>query len=129
MKVVKVLAAFLLLAIACLVIVSNFSSTEHRYECVGTVSPAETSSPETVFIRWEEYRWWVGLWSESEGNIWLEVPNKTVAYYEMVERSQDQVTIRTNGKMVGLFSTLSNAIDIDVPIIGPFSGSCRELGK
>ena len=127
MKALKILLLFSLLVVTCLVVLSNFSSTERRFECAGTISSREHTSDEQAFIRWEKYRWWVGLWSDSEGNIWLEIPNKTAAYYEMIEQSRDQVTIRTNGKMAGLFSTLSNSIDIDIPVYGPFSGTCREI--
>lgn len=127
MKIFKALSGILAFLIAGLFIVSNFSSTERRFECVGTISSDENMSDEKLFFRWEKYRWWVGLWSDSEGNFWLEIPNKTVAYYEMIEESRDRVTVHTNGKMAGLFSTLSSSIDIDIPVYGPFSGTCKEI--
>jgi hypothetical protein len=74
MKLLKVLGVLAAAAALLFVFVANFSSVESRFQCSGEVSSVGNSQPTTVYVRWEQYRWWVSLWSDSDGAAWLEIP-------------------------------------------------------
>ena len=66
--------------------VVNFSTVESRYECAGELSTAKVKRAATAYLRLQEYRWWVGLWSDSDAALWVEVPNETVEYFSYLVR-------------------------------------------
>jgi hypothetical protein len=106
MKILKVLGVLVLTVVALfalLVVVSNFSAVESRFECSGEMqhSPSSTSSPVKVYFRLQEYRWSVGFWSDSDGSLWLEVPKRGPMYFEHVYDSGEQLMISTSDKAYG----------------------------
>jgi len=107
--------------------VANFSSVASNYECTGEISFRESKEPKTIFIVLEEYRWWVGLWSDSDGNIQLEIPNELVSYYNHVVEVENQLQIYDPPKdMKGHFSTLSKMLALETPY-GFFDGKCMGI--
>ena len=80
-----ILSVVVLIVIAITVVI-KFSSIERRYECKGVIGKI----PITIYIKIEEYRWWVNLWSDSYGNLTLEIPNTAYEYYPHIVKVGDQ---------------------------------------
>ena len=124
MKALKYLGALLAAAILLFLFVVNFSSVASSFECVGKTSTESGSQPATLYIKLEEYRWWVGLWSDSDASLRLEIPNTFVDYFGHVVRVGDQYQVFDfDKKLKGNFSTLSNALALSTPA-GFFDGTC-----
>jgi len=126
MRTIKYVGASLLLVLAIIVLVFTSSIAESRFECAGTLSSKDGSLPETVYFKLDEYRWWVGLWSDSDGDLRLEVPNRSVEYYDRVTEVGDQLQIFDDQKLHGNFSTLSRALALNTPV-GFFDGVCKTI--
>lgn len=73
MKLLKYLGALLVAAIGLFLIVVNFSAVETRFQCSGEISSHGNSQQDTIYMKLHEYRWWVGLWGDSDGSVWLGV--------------------------------------------------------
>lgn len=129
MKLLKYLGAFLIAAIGLFLFVVNFSAVEKRFQCFGEISSQNTRQQATIFMKLHEYRWWVGLWSESDGSVWLEVPNRALEYFERVVEVGDQLQIydyQRNPK--GYFSSLSKTLAITASTWS-FDGTCKKVEK
>jgi len=104
-----------------------FSASESRFRCDGTLSSRNGAEAIEVYVKVAEYRWWVGLWSSSDGAMWLEIPNKTVEYYSHLVEVGDQLQVHRNpGELSGNFSMLSHALTLKTPL-GFFDGTCKEI--
>jgi len=124
MKLVKHFGALLFAVIVTFLYALNFSVKLSNFECTGKILSSENTEPITVYIILEEYRWWVGLWSDSDGNVKLEIPNKTVDYYSHVIKVGSQLQIYNKpSEMKGNFSMLSKVLSLKTPI-GFFDGKC-----
>ena len=127
MKFIKYLAWISLISVLLFVCVVNFSTVKSRFECTGNISFENDLKPTTIYIILEEYRWWVGLWSDSDGNMQLEIPNKTLEYYSHVVEVGTQLQVYNFQKeMKGHFSSLSNTLDLSTPL-GFFDGKCKNI--
>lgn len=125
MKVVKVLGGFVVAALLLFVFVAKFSAVESRFQCPGEISSKGGSHPVSVYIKLEEYRWWVGLWSESDAALHLEIPNTAFDYFGNVKRVGDQYQIFDSQKnLKGNFSTLSKTLALSTSA-GLFDGVCK----
>lgn len=123
----KYLGALAVAGAALFAFVVAFSGVESRFECAGTLTAGDASKPATIYVKLAEYRWWVGLWSKSDGALWLEIPNETVDYFGDVREVGDQLQVYGAEKaMKGNFSTLSKALGLSTPR-GFFSGSCKQI--
>ena len=128
-KVLKVLGGLLVVAIALFLFVANFSAVESRYECAGTLSSSGAEQPSTIFLKLETYRPWVGLWSDSSGSAWVELPSQTVSYFGHITEAGDQLQLwGPSNKLAGNFSTLSKALTVDLGAFGMFGGTCQGIG-
>ena len=124
MKFAKYMGVLLLVVVGLFLFVANFSSVASNYECAGEISFDESSESKTIYIVLEEYRWWVGLWSDSDGNVKLEIPNKHLDYYSHVVEVGSQLQIYDPpNEMKGHFSTLSKTLALKTPY-GFFDGKC-----
>ena len=72
----KILIRFSILLMIVLIIVFLFSVKESKFECIGKLENNNLTSDVTLFMKLKEYRWWVHLWNESDGLVWIEVPGK-----------------------------------------------------
>ncbi|MCF6319035.1 MAG: hypothetical protein L3J83_07120 [Proteobacteria bacterium] len=127
MKILKFAGAPLLIVILLFVFVANFSSVASNFQCTGEILVDEKPSSATIYIVLMEYRWWVGLWSESDGNIQLEIPNKTLSYYSHIVEAGNRFRIyNPPNEMKGYYSTLSNTLALKTPL-GFFDGKCKEI--
>lgn len=125
MRTIKYLGASVMVALLLVVFIANQSSVESGFECSGKLSSKEGSLPTTIYIKLEEYRWWVGLWSHSDGALRLEIPNKWVEYYDRVAEVGDQVQILRDQDLKGNFSSLSRTLALSTPK-GFFDGVCKR---
>ena len=123
----KYLGALLLGVILLYAFVVNFSAVESRFQCSGEISQKGVTKPSTAFVKLTQYRWWVGLWSDSDAALWLEIPNETVEYFEHVARAGDQLQIFGRQKdLKGQFSILSKTLALSTPL-GFFDGTCKKI--
>lgn len=127
-KVMKFIVVPIVSLIAVFLFVVNFSATETSYRCVGDIVSGGESKPETVFIKLTEYRSWVGLWSDSDGSLNLEVPNEWVDSYGYLKEVSDQYQIYegySEPSLAGNFSKLSKTLALQMPG-GFFDGTCSK---
>jgi hypothetical protein len=128
-RILKYIASTIVVLSLLFVFVANFSSVESRYECKGELTFMGVKQPKTLYMRIGEYRWWVGLWSDSDGDVHIEIPNEIVRYYFDVNEVGDQLQIfGANMKLVGSFSKLSKSLSIDSGI-GIFDGKCERISN
>jgi hypothetical protein len=114
-------------AVLLFVFVVNFSAVETRFECAGGFTAKTGQRSAAAYVKLHEYRWWVGLWSNADAAIWVEVPNEMVEYFGNVARVGDQLQIRdSQNKIQGNFSTLSKTIALQT-YQGFFDGTCKRI--
>jgi len=127
MKIIKYLISFVIVIALLFVFIVNFSAVSSNYECSGKIKIDETSYPITVYTAIEEYRWWVGLWSDSDGNVRLEIPNKLNEYYSRTEEIGTNVFIYyEKNDLKGNFSKLSKILALKSSY-GFFDGKCKAI--
>jgi len=104
---------------------------ESSYECTGELSSGESTTQKTIYIVLTEYPLWTGIWSDSDGNVKLEIPNETVDYYSHTVKVGTMIQIHnpiydSPGEIKGNFSTLSKALMLK---IGDrfFTGKCIAI--
>lgn len=129
MRIVKYVGSLALAVLLLFLFVANFSGVESRFQCSGELPSDGSSQPVTVYLKLLEYRWWVGLWSDSDASLWLEVPNNTVEYFGHVVEVGDQLQIFDSAKgLKGNFSSLSKALALGTTI-GLFDGICKRIDR
>lgn len=129
----KYLGWLALVLVLLFAVVVKFSGVESRFECSGQLSSKESSQPTTLWFALDRYRWWVGLWSDSDGNLKMEMP-MTSGYYGHVEAIGHYLHIfdvdysggTRRVKRQGYFSTLSKALSLTTPA-GEFQGTCKQI--
>ena len=127
MKPLKHFGALVLIVVLLYAFLVTFSAQVSKFGCSGEITSKEGPRPEIVYIELTEYRWWVSLWSDSDGNLGLEIPNKTLEYYShIVEVGNQRQIYSFEGKPVGVFSTLSKKLGLKTPI-GVFDGTCKKI--
>lgn len=128
MKAIKILIGFSIAIIASLFLLINFSSVETKFKCDGKISDNGSEYNSIIFLKLEKYRWWVGLWSDSKGSAWIEIPNKTVEYFGYISGSGDVIQMGASpGEFGGVFSNLSKTIGVSIKPYGVFDGSCEII--
>lgn len=128
MKLTKYAGAAVVAAFILFLFVAYFSSVESRFRCSGDISSQGGSQPITIYMKLNEYRWWVGLWSDSDGSVWLEIPNRTLEYFERVVEIGDQLRFYEQKEPRGHFSALSKNLAV-ITISWSFDGTCKKIEK
>jgi hypothetical protein len=126
MKFLKILGIGGVLCLVLLFIASNFSEVKSKYQCEGRAGVKEMK----VFVKLSEYRWFVRLWSTSDGAMWTEVPNELYGFYPRLQSIGDNYQIFSDlqgGNPAGQFSTLSNALRLNMIGEGEFEGICQKI--
>lgn len=127
MKIKTAVFTIIALLIIAAGIVLGFSSVDSRLQCGGQITSGDESKATTIYIKLEEYRWWVGLWGASDGNLNLEIPNTVLEYYPHIDEVGDQLQIYINqSEFRGNFSKLSKVLALKTPV-GFFDGECKYL--
>ncbi len=76
----KFFAVLAALVVACLFIVVNYSEARQDLICKGHWKEAPSES-ETAYVQLNEYRWWVRLWSDSNGNAKMQTDRRAMSEY------------------------------------------------
>lgn len=119
--------AILLIIIIIFVIIGKFSAIETKYECIGSFSKNSKVNQMTIYMKLQRYRWWVDLWSDSDGSIWIEGGPSTCEYFEKLKKIGDLYQIfDLKNKERGTFSILSNSLYLEFPG-GTFTGQAKEI--
>jgi len=127
MKSIKYLTGLVISIALLLLVLANFSVVESHYKCSGESSLGQNKTHETLFMALERYRPWVSLWSESDGNMTIELPNEAVRYYSHITEVDTQFQIYSSpNDLEGQFSTLSRSISVQTPD-GLFEGQCEII--
>jgi hypothetical protein len=56
-------------------LLTTFSTIETPYECNGELTFKGKAQPDTLYIKLEEYRWWI-VWGDSDASLLVEYPNE-----------------------------------------------------
>ncbi|MBW9266757.1 MAG: hypothetical protein K1563_01225 [Candidatus Thiodiazotropha sp. (ex. Lucinisca nassula)] len=127
MGTLKNLAVSLLSVVVLLLIVTNFSSVTTEIACSGEISTSNSGEPATLHAAIAEYRWWVGLWSDSDGDMTVEIPNQVSDYYGHLVKIGNQIQIHlAPGDIKGQYSMLSKSLNLELPT-GSFEGECKKI--
>ena len=118
----KYLGGVVVLFLGLSIIVSKFSETVTIYDCTGTYTLHEVSLPQVFSLRLHDYRWWVGLWSDTDGMAWVEMPNSGPWLYLDGEESSIAWYFR-DSTYFGSFSTISRTARFS-SVRGALEGSC-----
>jgi hypothetical protein len=126
MKILNISGVFIAAALLLFVFVAKFSAVESRFQCSGEIAAKDGSRSVSVYLKLEKYRWWVGLWSESDASLHLEIPNSAIEYFGHVKIVGDQYQIFDDRKnLKGNFSTLSKTLALSTSA-GFFDGVCKK---
>jgi hypothetical protein len=113
-------------------IATGFSSVEVRYQCQVEIVRAQSEPTEaSVKFRVAKYRWWMQLWSGSDGSLWIESPQEIVQHYPNLRVEEEYSGLHWHilngqGKKHGEFSTSDGSFGIETPL-GLFAGRCRKV--
>ena len=101
-----------------------FSESTSNYQCNGTIAGQALGSNTRIFFELNEYRPWVGLWSDSDGSMMLESATQYLRYHSKIKDIGTQLQIlNEDSSIVGAFSKLSGKVSIQT-IDGFFDGTC-----
>lgn len=120
---------FALVAVVLILIgIGNFSEVSTRYACSGMLGSDAQQRRVEAFLKINEYRWWVGLWSDSDGDLTLEIPGELVEHvrlrkFDVLDRFQLLTFARELG---GEFSILSGRLYVET-LAGTFRGECSKM--
>jgi hypothetical protein len=81
--ILKIIAVAVLLVGVCLYVVVNYSGLTQELTCNGywkELGPNKEVA-EVAHVQLTEYRWWVHLWSESDGNVKVQTEKFALAWY------------------------------------------------
>ena len=105
------------------------TARESHFRCEGRFESGPVSEPMTVFMEIAEYRWWIGLWSDSNGSVRIEVPTEGIDFAPRVADLGETMQIygfRNEAK--GQYSKLSQTLSYELPK-GVFEGTCKAIGN
>ena len=116
---------FLITIVIIFIVAIFFSEKTIKYECIGKFK--NTNMETSIFLKHSEYRWWIKLWWESDGMMWIEVPNKTVdVSTELREVGNLIQLLGFKKELKGIFSPLSKSISVKIDD-DFYDGSCKEI--
>ena len=113
--------------LALIIYILNFSVTYYRYECNGTIQKNGVEENQTVFLKLGVLAFHTKLWADSDGSLWIELPNQWVDSYTDLDKVGESYQISSyEGALKGNFSTLSKTIMLDTEF-GFYDGKCSEI--
>ena len=113
-------------------VAAKFSAVEVRYQCQAEVYRAQSEpTVASVKFRMAEYRWWMRLWSGSDGSLWIESPQEIVQRYPSLRVKEEYLgrhwyILNSVGKEHGGFSTSDGMLGIETSA-GLFAGQCLKV--
>mgnify|MGYP001166096190 FL=1 len=123
----KKIMTIVAILIAIVFYILNFSITYYRYECNGVIQKNGVEENQTVFLKLGVLAFHTKIWADSDGSLWIELPNQWVDSYTDLNKVGDSYQISSyKGALKGNFSTLSKTIMLDTEF-GFYDGKCKEL--
>ena len=106
-------------------VLSNYSEIPSRYECNGTYESNNNQiSKGKLFLRINLYRFYVHLWSESDGNYFIEDMDGNLSYgNKLRDDSTTSIYLIDND---GMLSRTSGSLWIK-SYLGLFKGKCTLI--
>jgi hypothetical protein len=77
----QILGAVVVVCAGLLYIVINHSTITRELTCVGSLTNGSDRLPDTAHVQLIEYRWWVHLWSDSDGNAKAQLEDFSSSIY------------------------------------------------
>ena len=121
----RITTACIVLILIGILIVTSLSETQVDFVCKGSFDGTEERVE--LHFRLSQYRWWVGVWSESDGNILMELPDGSFEYLADVADEDPIFQIYKSPEElipVGRFSKISDKLTVQTAF-GRYNGSCR----
>ncbi len=120
----KIIVTISALVIAILTI-GFFSTKTTNYECTGSFQ--KNTTDKVIFLKHKEHRFWVSLWSESKGMLWIELPGKDMDVVTDIKEVGNLLQLYGYNKdFKGHFSTLSKFISLKISS-DFYDGQCKEI--
>ena len=123
-------AILIVVLVAVLVVVTNFSAVRTDLKCEGEIVTDEQTRSSTIFMSFDEYRWWVGLWSDSDGSLFVEMSaGGNYIYFDKLKELGGMQTWQIfkgyseDPALYGQYSALSKTLLLRTPL-GLFEGTC-----
>ena len=102
-----------------------FSEKTINYECVGSFQKNTTNK--VIFLKHKEYRFWVSLWGDSKGTLWIETPGKNLDVITDIKEAGTLLQLYGYSKETkGHFSPLSKFISVKISD-DLYDGQCKEI--
>ena len=130
MNALKAFAKITVCLVLLLIASAYFAAVEKKYKCVGEFSKEGRSTDATIYIELNQYRWWVGLWSDSDGDMVVEAPSVGWgSFYPLLKESGNRIRIHeiSPEKYRGDFSTFSGSLTLVDDYAGTFKGECTRF--
>jgi len=131
----KVVLGLVIISAVGLYVMVNHSEIRQELVCSGHWKDAPTE-PETAYLQLNEYRWWVRLWSNKQGNAKVQTDKRAMSeYFSDVTRVHDgrlaiyaffDYDFRANqlGKFRGGYRAANKEITIEFLPTAIFIGTC-----
>jgi hypothetical protein len=131
--VASALVSIVVLAAAYVWAAGRYGMSDDRYTCVGQLLPQGGSAAQTLNVRVQQYRWWMG-WFKRGGVVFVERPSfrpdfETYLHmYSKVQGSPTLVVFGTgvDGAREGRLSLMDMSLTISNMHGVSFSGACTE---
>jgi hypothetical protein len=123
----KYIVIFIFILLIAYLFVTKFSINELKFKCSGQLTSDIDRQSKIVYIKLSLYRPWVHIWSNCNGDVYLEIPNELVQYYGCLQQDDDHLYIYKDNSLkdlLGHFSLFSKALWIDLGPYGIFDGLC-----
>ena len=130
MKILKIIFSIIAVVVLLYLFIVFFSGKTTTYACEGNVKTSSGEYEQDAFVELVEYRWWVGLWSDSDASVWIETPkpDSWTYYYGHVTDSGSMLNLfggQSNNELEGNYKKLSGQLSFNT-VQGIFSGTCAE---
>lgn len=103
-------------------VLSNYSAISSRYECIGTYESNDNQIIKgKLFLRIDLYRFYVHLWSNSDGSYFIEDMDGILSYGNKLRDDSTTSIFLINND--GIFSKISGNLWIKT-YLGLFKGKC-----
>ena len=129
-RALKLVAVFAALLVVALVVLVKFQAYEEKYVCEGQLGTEGDMQPATIGLKFQIYQL-AKLWAKSDGNVWIEIPNKHLVYLDTLEVSRTQWRFHFEGQALtppfGYLSRITDTAEIGFRgHLGVFDGTCSE---
>lgn len=105
------------------------TARESHFICEGRLESGPVSQPMTVLLKISEYRWWIGLWSDSNGSVRIEAPSEWVDHAPRVADLGELIDFYGfRNEVKGQYSKPSQTLSYERPN-GVFEGTCKAIGN